>query len=46
MGLIDAFNVADFSAMTDGALFISRVIQKAYIEVKEEGSEAAAVTGK
>ena len=35
---------ADFSAMADEPLFVSEVKQKSYVEVNEEGTEAAAVT--
>jgi serpin B len=45
LGLRQAFsNGADFSAMADEGLFVSEVKQKSFVEVNEEGTEAAAVT--
>jgi serine protease inhibitor len=47
MGMTDAFSQqADFSGMTGRRdLFISAVIHQAYVDVNEEGTEAAAATG-
>src|ERR1017187_6494149 len=39
------FHDADFSAMADEPLFVGEVKQKSFVEVNEEGTEAAAVTG-
>jgi serpin B len=46
MGLRQAFieGAANFSAIADEPLFVSQVKQKSFVDVNEEGTEAAAVT--
>jgi serpin B len=47
LGMADAFdpNISDFTPLSPvGGLFISKVLQKSWVEVNEEGTEAAAAT--
>ncbi len=46
MGMIDAFipDMADLSGISDASIFVSFVKQNTFVEVDEEGTEAAAVT--
>lgn len=46
LGMTDAFDKskADFTNMTNTDMFLTKAIQKTFVEVNEEGTEAAAVT--
>ena len=44
LGLRHAFEAADFLSMSSTPLFISEALQKTFVEVNEEGTEAAAAT--
>ena len=50
MGITDAFDpekadLGGIAPLTDGRLFITKALQKAVVEVDEEGTKAAAATG-
>lgn len=46
LGIREAFvpGTANFSDMSADALFVSEILQKSYVDVNEQGTEAAAVT--
>ncbi len=45
LGMVSAFGGGDFTPMSPANPFLDTVVQKTYIQVDEEGTEAAAVTG-
>jgi serine protease inhibitor len=45
LGIVSAFRGGDFTPMSPANPFLDTVVQKTYIRVDEEGTEAAAVTG-
>jgi serpin B len=47
LGIRQAFdsNAADFSRLTDESVFVGQAVHRAYIEIDESGTRAAAATG-
>ena len=44
LGITLIFDGGDFSGISDTYMFVSKAVQDAYVNVNEEGTEAAAVT--